>query len=141
MKAKRTIIALLTLTLATASLSANKNDLNRDKSISWDEFEILHKARAAENGREYKEQQIKWLFEDKDSDGDGVLSYKEFGAHPVDLDQDKSISYEEFAAMHKKRAERNGRTAKDGWIKGVFEKKDLNGDGSLSYKELAKPIK
>lgn len=141
MKAKYTIITLLSLTLATASLPANPNDLNKDKKISWEEFEVLQKKRATEQGREYKEQQAKYLFEDKDRDGDGVLSYKEFGNHAVDLDNDKSISYGEFAAMHKKRAERAGKTAKDEWIKDVFAKKDSDGNGELSYEELAAPVK
>ena len=141
MKLKHYILTLITLTSATVALSANPNDLDKDKRISWEEFETLKKKDAKKNGKEFNAQQVKYLFEDKDHDGDGFLSYKEFATHAVDIDGDKSISYEEFAAMHKKRAERNGRTAKEEWIKNLFGKKDTDGDGSLSYKELAKPLK
>ena len=141
MKLTKYIVTLLSLILATASLSANKHDLNRDKQISWEEFEMVKKKQAAQNGKEYNAKHTRFLFEDKDHDGNGALSYKEFNNHPVDLDGDKSISYEEFSAMHKRRAERNGRTAKDAWIKNMFDKKDGNGNGELSYKELAKPVK
>lgn len=140
MKTKHTLITLMALILTAAPTLANKNDLNRDKRISWEEFEVMKQADAKANGREYNEQQVRYLFEDKDRDGDGFLSYKELAAHPVDLDGDKKISYEEFAKMHKKRGERAGREPKEPWIRNVFEKKDKDGNGSLSYQELAAPV-
>jgi Ca2+-binding EF-hand superfamily protein len=141
MKSKKYILTLIALTSATALFAANPADLNGDKNISLEEFQTLKKKQAAKNGNTYNEKQINELFEDKDRDGNGVLSYKEFGAHPVDLDDDKSISYEEFAAMHKKRAERAGRTVNEEWVKSTFPKKDTDGDGKLSYEELAAPLK
>ena len=141
MKLRHIILTLITLTSADAIVSANPADLDKDKRISWEEFATLKQKDAKKNGKEFNEKEIKYLFEEKDRDGDGYLSYKEFGSHPVDLDGDKSISLEEFAAMHKKRAERNGRTAADEWIKNMFAKKDTDGDGSLSYQELATPVK
>lgn len=142
MKRKHHILTLLTLTCATASLSAaNPADTNGDKKISWDEFQTVHKQRAAENGKEYNEQQTKYIFEDKDRNGDGVLTYKEFGTHPDDLNGDKSISYEEWVAMHKKRGERSGKMPNDKWVEEAFAKKDTDGDGVLSFKELSAPLK
>lgn len=141
MKLKHYLLTLITLTSATVVFSANPADTNKDKRISWEEFATLKQKDAKKNGKEFNEKEIKYLFEDKDHDGDGFLSYKEFGTHAVDLDGDKSISYEEFAAMHKKRAERNGKTAQDEWIKNLYGKKDTDGDGALSYQELAAPVK
>ena len=141
MKAKRTLITLITATLATACYAANPHDLNGDKRINWEEFEMMQKKRAAENGRDYDEQQAKYIYKDKDRNGDGLLTYKEFGSHPNDLDGDKAISYAEWEAMHRKRAERAGRSFNEKWVKSTFPKKDTNGDGKLSYRELAKPLK
>ena len=140
MKLKHYLLILLTLSATAGTLMANKNDLNRDKRISMEEFEIMKQAEAKKNGREYNAQQVKYLFEDKDRDGDGYLSYKELAAHPVDLNGDKKITYKEFARMHKKRGERAGREPKEAWIKELFAKKDKNGDGTLSYQELAAPV-
>lgn len=142
MKLKKYIVTLLCAASASFLTAANPNDLDRDGEISWEEFKTLKKKQTAQNGSEYNEEQIKYIFQDKDRDGDGVLSYKEFGNHPVDLDGDKSISYKEYVQMHKTRAKRNDRDApKEAWIKNLFAKKDSNGDGELSYKELAKPVK
>lgn len=140
MKFKKHFFVLCAISLAASPLLANKHDLNRDKRISWEEFETMKKSQAKKNGRDYNAEQVRYLFEDKDLDGDGFLSYKELAAHPVDLNGDKKISYEEFARMHKKRGERAGREPKDAWIKNLFDRKDSNGDGFLSYEELAAPV-
>lgn len=141
MKLKKPLLAFLVLTLSAVVLEANPNDLNKDKRISLEEFEAFRQKEAKKNGRDYDAKQAKFTFEDKDRDGDGFLSYKEFNSHPVDLDGDKSISLEEFSIIMKKQAARNGRVAKDEWIKGMFAKKDTDGDGVLSYQEHAKPVK
>lgn len=141
MKLNKYILILTSLTIATAAFAVNPNDLDGDKQISWEEFKTLHEKRAANQGGDFDERRVKYLFEDKDRDGDGVLSYKEFGSHPVDLDGDKAISYEEFVLMMKKREKRWGREIKQEWIDKTYAKKDLDGDGTLSYQELAKPLK
>ena len=141
MKLKKYILTLLTLTLASALFAAHPADKNKDKRVTWDEFSKFKKEQASKNGKPYDEQQIKYLFEDKDHDGDGVLSYEEFNRHAVDTDGDKSISYEEFVVMHKKRGERSGKAPKEEWVKNLFAKKDTNGDGALTYEELAAPVK
>jgi Ca2+-binding EF-hand superfamily protein len=140
MKLKHFFLVCITLSFTAGTLSANPMDLNKDKRISWEEFEIAKQQEASKQGRAYNEQQVKYLFEDKDRDGDGFLSFKELAAHPVDIDGDKKISYAEFERMHKKRGERAGRMPKEAWIKDLFAKKDKNGDGHLSYAELAAPV-
>lgn len=142
MKTAKPILTLLTLFSGTLILSAaNPADTNRDRSINLDEFSAFKKNQMKSSGKEFSEKQIKYLFEDKDHDGDGVLSYREFGSHAVDKNGDKSISYSEFLKMHNKRAERNGNSLKEAWVQNLFKKKDTDNDGSLSYKELAKPVK
>ena len=42
--------------------------------------------------------------------------------------------------MHKKRGERSGKEPKEEWVENLFAKKDTDGDGELSYEELAKPL-
>jgi Ca2+-binding EF-hand superfamily protein len=59
----------------------------------------------------------------------------------VDRNNDKSISFEEYSGMMKKRKGRSGQPLKDDWIKDMFTKKDIDGDASLSYQELARPVK
>jgi Ca2+-binding EF-hand superfamily protein len=140
MKLTQHASALAALALTAVVLEANPNDRDKDKRISWPEFEAFQQREAAKNSRKHEAQQARYLFEDKDRDGDGFLSYQEFGRNPVDLNDDKSISLEEFSAMMKKRGERTGRTMKDDWIKETFAKKDTDGSGSLSYQELAKPV-
>lgn len=141
MKPKPLILTLITLTFAAATLQANPNDLDKDKRISWEEFATLKGKDAKKNGKEFNEKEIRYLFEDKDHDGNGSLSYKEFATHAVDLDGDKKISYKEFARMMQKRGERSGKVQKEEWIKNMFGRKDTDGNGSLSYQELAKPVK
>lgn len=140
MKFNRHLLALLALTFTAVTLQANPNDLNKDKRISWEEFEAFQQREAKKNGRKFDAQQAKYLFEDKDSDGDGYLSYQEFARNPVDLNDDKVISFKEYSIMMKKRGERSGRIPKDEWIKEMFAKKDADGNGTLSYQELAKPV-
>ena len=69
MKLHKYIPALLALTFAAALFAANPADTNKDKEISWEEFSALIKKQASKNGKPYKEQEIKYLFEDKDFDG------------------------------------------------------------------------
>lgn len=142
MKLSNSVLSILAMYLSVATIcAANPADTNRDRHINLEEFVAFKKKQMDNNGQAFEERQVEYLFEDKDQDADGVLSYREFGSHPVDLNSDKSISYEEFVKMHKKRAERNGKVAKEAWIQTLFQKKDTNGDGSLSYKELAKPLR
>jgi Ca2+-binding EF-hand superfamily protein len=140
MKPKQQLLALIAIAFTAVAMQANPNDLDRDKRISWKEFESFQQNEAKKNQRQFDPQQAKQLFDDKDSNGDGFLSYKEFARNPVDLDDDKAISLKEFSIMMKKRGERTGRTMKDDWIKETFAKKDADGNGSLSYQELAKPV-
>jgi Ca2+-binding EF-hand superfamily protein len=133
-------VTFCAIVFTAVALKANPNDLNGDKRISREEFETFQRKGAKTNNQKFDPEQAKRLFEDKDSDGNGFLSYPEFARNPVDQNDDKVISFEEFSIMMKKRAERSGRVLKDGWIKEMFGKKDADGNGSLTYKELAQPV-
>lgn len=125
---------------SATSLVANKYDLNRDKQIDWEEFQTMKKAEARRAKREYNQQEIRFLFEDKDWDGNGTLSYQEVANHPYDLNSDKKISFDEFKSMHLKRASRNGREVQDAWIQTQFKRRDVNTKGYLTYQELSAPL-
>lgn len=140
MKLKQHALTLIALTFTAVVLEANPNDLNQDKRISWQEFEAFQKQEAKKNGRKFDPQQAKYLFEDKDRDGNGFLSYKEFASNHVDLDGDKFISFDEYVKEMKKRGARNGRVPTDTWLKETYAKKDTDGDGRLTYQEMAKPV-
>jgi EF hand len=77
MKLKLRLLAIITATFSAVVLESNPNDLNRDKRISWQEFETFQQSEAKNNTRKFDPQQAKHLVEDKDTDGDGFLSYLE----------------------------------------------------------------
>ncbi len=135
------LIIIAAVAFPVIGFSANPADLNQDGRITFEEFETLKKNDAAKNGKTISADQIKFNFQEKDLDEDGALSIKELSSNPFDPDGDKKITPEEFSAVMKKRAKRAGKETTDDQIKVIFAKKDTDGDGSLSFEELAKPVK
>ena len=71
--------------------------------------------------------------------GMGAVAPTALGAKPFkdwDINQDRKLSLEEFKAMKKSEDEAAGQAFDEKKAVSIFNKKDLNRDGFLSYEEL-----
>ncbi|KAK3088494.1 hypothetical protein FSP39_019880 [Pinctada imbricata] len=91
-------------------------DANGDDRISVSEF----KKAAKSLGQDVTTAEVKAMFSEVDDNGDGYLNYKEFEAMMVDR--------MEAAAME------------DKYLQEMFSQMDLDKNGRVSYKEIAKTL-